>query len=63
VKDGEIDKLVDVILSLSNSPSLIDSMIVNSSELLTRFSLETLSFNFKIALKKQILTRNKRIKK
>ena len=63
VKDGEIDKLVDVILSLSNSPSLIDSMIVNSSELLSSFSLETLSFNFKIALKKQILTRNKRNKK
>jgi glycosyltransferase involved in cell wall biosynthesis len=63
VKDGEIDKLVDVLLSLSNSPSLIDSMIVNSSELLPSFTLERLSFNFKMALKKEILTRNNRIKK
>lgn len=62
VKDGEIDKLVNVIISLSNSPSSIDSMILNSRELLSNFTLDRLSFNFNKALRKKILIRNKGIK-
>jgi len=63
VKDGEIDKLVDVLLSLSNSPSMVDSMIVNSRELISNFTLDRLSFNFKRALKREILIRNTGIEK
>jgi glycosyltransferase involved in cell wall biosynthesis len=63
VKDGEIDKLVNVVLSLSNSPSLIDSMILNSRELLSNFTLGRLSFNFDKVLGKEILIKNTRIKK
>jgi len=61
VTDGETDKLVDVILSLSNSPSLIDSMILNSSHLLTNFTLDTLSTNLNKTLSEEILIRNHRI--
>ena len=46
VKDGETDKLVDVVLSLCNSPSLMDSMIQNSRELLPNFTLDRLSIQF-----------------
>jgi glycosyltransferase involved in cell wall biosynthesis len=63
VKDGETDKLVDVVLSLSNSPSLIDSMILNSSHLLPNFTLDRLSSNLNKTLKEEILIRNRRIKK
>jgi len=63
VKDGQTDKLVDVLLSLSNSPSLIDSMILNSSELLSNFTLDRLAFNFNKTLKEEILIRNRRIRK
>jgi glycosyltransferase involved in cell wall biosynthesis len=63
VKDGEIDKLVDVLLSLSNSPSMVDSMIVNSRELISNFTLDRLSFNFNRALKREILIRNTGIEK
>jgi glycosyltransferase involved in cell wall biosynthesis len=63
VKDGEIDRLVNVVLSLSNSPSLIDSMILNSGQLLSSFTLSRLSFNFDRALRKEILIKNTRIKK
>jgi glycosyltransferase involved in cell wall biosynthesis len=63
VKDGEIDRLVKVVLSLSNSPSLIDSMILNSGQLLSNFTLSRLSFNFDKALRKEILIKNTRIKK
>jgi glycosyltransferase involved in cell wall biosynthesis len=63
VKDGEIDRLVNVVLSLSNSPSLIDSMILNSGQLLSNFTLSRLSFNFDKALRKEILIKNTRIKK
>jgi glycosyltransferase involved in cell wall biosynthesis len=63
VKDGEIDKLVDVLLSLSNSPSMVDSMIVNSRELISNFTLDRLSFNFNKALKREILIRNTGIEK
>jgi len=61
VKPGEIDKLVDVLLSLNNSPSLIDSMILSTKDLLVNFTLERLSFDFNKTLKEQILLRNKRI--
>jgi colanic acid biosynthesis glycosyl transferase WcaI len=63
VKDGETDKLIDVVLFLNNSPSSIDSMIVNSKKLLTNLTLDSLSLNFSNALKKEILVRNKRINK
>jgi glycosyltransferase involved in cell wall biosynthesis len=63
VKDGETDKLVSVLLSLSNSPSLIDSMILNSRGLLSNFTLDRLSFNFNKSLKEEILIRNQRIRK
>jgi len=63
VRDGETDKLVDAVLSLSKSPSLIDSMILNSRQLLSNFTLDRLSLNFNKTLKKEILIRNKRIKK
>jgi glycosyltransferase involved in cell wall biosynthesis len=63
VKDGETDKLVNVLLSLSNSPSLIDSMILNSSKLLSNFTLDRLSFNFNKSLKEEILIRNQRNRK
>ena len=63
VKDGETDKLVGVLLSLSNSPSLIDSMKLNSRELLSNFTLDKLSSNFNKALEKEILARNKQIVK
>ena len=62
VRDGETDKLVDAVLSLSKSPSLIESMILNSRELLSNFSLDRLSVNFKKALEEEILIRNKRTK-
>lgn len=59
VKDGETDRLADVILSLSNSPSLISSMILNSKELLPNFTLDSLSFKFNKALQKEIFIKNK----
>jgi len=43
VKDGQIDKLVDIILTLKNSPSLIESMEKNSRTLLQQFSLDNLA--------------------
>jgi len=63
VKDGETEKLVEILLSLSNSPSLIDSMSLNSSRLLSNFTLDTLSTNLDKTLKEEILIRNHRIKK
>jgi len=61
VKDGETDKLVEVLLSMSNSPSLIDSMILNSSHLLSNFTLDTLSTNLNKMLEDEILIRSHRI--
>lgn len=55
VKDGEIDKLVDVILSLKNSPSLVSSMEQNSHALLQEFSISTLASKFNDVLNEEIL--------
>ena len=55
VKDGEIDKLVDAILSLKNSPSLIQSMEQNSYAVLRDFSLDNLASKFNDVLKKEIM--------
>jgi len=63
VKDGETDRLANVLLSLSNSPSMIDSMILNSGQLLSNYTLDKLSFNFNKTLKEQILIRNQRIRR
>src|SRR6476469_9466482 len=55
VKDGEIDKLVDVILSLKNSPTLVSSMEQNSHALLQEFSISTLASKFNDVLNEEIL--------
>jgi glycosyltransferase involved in cell wall biosynthesis len=54
VKDGEIDKLVDAILTLKNSPSLIQSMEKNTHSVLEFFSLDTLALRLNDALSKEI---------
>jgi hypothetical protein len=54
VNDGELHKLVDAILCLKNSPSLIQSMEENSRSLLQYYSLTSLSSEFKEALKEEI---------
>ena len=60
VNDGEIDKLVDGILSLKNSPSLIHSMEQNSHAVLQGFSLNTLALKFNHVLKKEIMKKKKK---
>jgi glycosyltransferase involved in cell wall biosynthesis len=52
VKDGEIDKLVDAILTLKNSPSLIQNMERNTHYVLEFFSLDTLALRLNDVLKK-----------
>jgi glycosyltransferase involved in cell wall biosynthesis len=59
VKAGEIDKLVDGILSLKNSPSLIQSMKENSHSVLQEFSLNTLASKFNDVLKEAIMKKKK----
>jgi len=59
VKDKEIDKLVDGILSLKNSPSLISSMEHNSHAVLQEFSLNNLASKFNKVLKKEIMSKEK----
>ena len=54
VKDGDIDKLVEVILSLKNSPSTLQLMSQNSARILQHFTLDNLASKFNIALKKEI---------
>jgi glycosyltransferase involved in cell wall biosynthesis len=58
VKDGEIDKLVEIIESLKNSPSLMDSMQKNTHALLQEYSLDHLASKFDNVLKKVIIQRN-----
>jgi len=55
VNDREIDKLVDGILSLKNSPSLIHSMEQNSHAVLQEFSLNNLASKFNKVLKEEII--------
>ena len=54
VSDGEIDKVVDAILNLKNSPSLIQSMEKNTDSVLEFFSLYTLASRLKEVLNKEI---------
>jgi glycosyltransferase involved in cell wall biosynthesis len=54
VTDGEIDKLVDTILTLKNSPSLIQAMEKNTHAVLELFSLDTLALRLNDVLKKEI---------
>jgi glycosyltransferase involved in cell wall biosynthesis len=54
VKDGEIDKLVDEILTLKNSPSLLQSMEENTDTVLQLFSLDTLAYKLNNVLKKEV---------
>jgi colanic acid biosynthesis glycosyl transferase WcaI len=56
VNDGDIDKIVDSIKMLKNSPSLIESMEKNSHTTLLAFSLDNLASNFAEVLKKAIIT-------
>jgi len=53
VSDGHIDKLVDAVLFLKNSPTLIDTMEKNAIDLLHEFSLDTLASKFSVILKKE----------
>jgi len=53
VSDGHIDKLVDALLFLKNSPTLIDTMEKNAIDLLHEFSLDTLASKFSVILKKE----------
>ena len=57
VKDGETDKLVQGILTLKNSPSLIQSMEKNSHAVLESFSLDTLASKLGNVLQKEFLRR------
>ena len=54
VRDGEIDKLVDTILTLKNSPSLIQAMEKNTHAVLELFSLDALALGLSDVLKKEI---------
>jgi glycosyltransferase involved in cell wall biosynthesis len=59
VKDKEIDKLVDGILSLKNSPSLISSMEHNSYAVLQEFSLNNLASKLNKVLNEEIMRKEK----
>lgn len=54
VRDGEIDKLVDTILTLKNSPSLIQAMEKNTHAVLELFSPDALALGLSDVLKKEI---------
>jgi glycosyltransferase involved in cell wall biosynthesis len=54
VTDGEIDKVVDAILNLKNSPSLIQFMEKNTHSVLEFFSLYTLASRLNEVLNKEI---------
>jgi len=54
VRDGEIDRLVDSILILKNSPLLIQDMEKNTHAVLELFSLDTLALRLSDVLKKEI---------
>ena len=54
VRDGEIDKLVDMILCLQNTPSLRETMEQNSYKILHQFSLDNLAIEFNSVLKKEL---------
>jgi len=54
VKDGEIDKLVDTIVYLKDSPLMLKSMEKNTDPVLQMFSLDTLASKLKEVLKKRL---------
>ena len=62
VKDGQISKLVESILCLKNSPSLINSMKKNSRSLLGVYSLDSLASNFSCVLENAMEKSRARIK-
>lgn len=53
VKDGQVNELVGAIITLKNSPSLIQSMEKNTHSVLEFFSLDTLALRLDDALKKE----------
>jgi len=63
VKNGDIDRLVETILSLKNSPSSIQKMTENSARVLREYTLDNLAVKFNIVLKKNImLKKNQHLK-
>lgn len=54
VKDGELDKLVDTIIYLKNSPLLLESIEESTHRVLQMFSLDTLASKLKEVLKKRL---------
>lgn len=59
VKAGDIDRLVETILFLKNSPPTINIMTQNSARLLKDFTLDNLASKFEIVLKKEIINKKK----
>jgi len=57
VKSGDIDKLVETILYLKNSPSTIQLMTQNSARVLKNFTLDNLASKFDNVLKKEIINK------
>jgi glycosyltransferase involved in cell wall biosynthesis len=57
VRDGDIERLVEVILSLKNSPSTIQLMTQNSARVLQDFTLDNLASKFDTVLKKEIINK------
>lgn len=58
-KDGDIDKISDIILNLRDSPELMDSMAQNSAQVLQKYTLTNLASKFHDVLKIEIIRRNK----
>jgi glycosyltransferase involved in cell wall biosynthesis len=54
VRDGEIEKLVDMIVILKDTPSLRQTMEQNTYKILHQFSLDNLAVKFNIVLQKQL---------
>jgi len=61
VRDGEIDKLVQNIITLKNSPSLVRDMEKNTKPVLDSYSLDSLALKLKYVLNTEI-TRKKNAK-
>ena len=62
VKDGDVDNLAKVILSMKNSPATVRSMQINSQKVLKDFTLSNLALNFDKALKNEIMKKRNRTK-
>jgi glycosyltransferase involved in cell wall biosynthesis len=59
VKEGDTDRLADVILTLKNSPSMLNIMADNSEKALQDFTLDTLASKLNIFLKEDIAKRER----